>query len=280
MLTSLSPNLDSTFCSPVARTSSSSSSAGESQDLCFQQPSEPWLGLGGLKECLEELELFWRTEDCQQKDPAKDRSAVHPKKTGVMENQVDPDQDFKVITENIELLKKCNYYYGSLSWIDAAHLLKHTKVGTFLVRDSEHHSYLYALSVQTRRGPTSCRIEYLNGRFKLDSSEELADKMPRFSNITDLIDHYVQLTKNLPRKISGKELSPVWLDMDEENSLDVPVQIYKPLYKNVLTLSHMCRLALMRMRRDPSLPYRTTNDFERILPTHIVKYLKQYEYPQ
>lgn len=278
MLTSLSPNLDSTFCSPVARTSSSSSSsAGESQDLCCRDPSDQWLG--SLKDCLEEL--FWRTEDCQQKDPAKDRSAVPPKKTGVMENRVEPDEDIEIITKNIELLNQCDYYYGSLSWIDAAHLLKQTKVGTFLVRDSEHHSYLYALSVQTRRGPTSCRIEYLNGRFKLDSSEELADKMPRFSNITELIDHYVQLTKNLPRKIAGKELSPVWLDMDEENSLDVPVQIYKPLYKNVQRLTHMCRLTVMRMQRDPSIPcHRTTDDLHRFMPKNIVKYLKEYPYPQ
>lgn len=278
MLTSLSPNLDSTFCSPVARTSSSSSSsAGESQDLCFRDSSEQWLG--GLKECLEEL--FWRTEDCQQRDPAKDRSAAPPKKSGVMENRVEPDQDIEIITKNIELLNQCDYYYGSLSWIDAAHLLKKTKVGTFLVRDSEHHSYLYALSVQTRRGPTSCRIEYLNGRFRLDSSEELADKMPRFSNITELIDHYVQLTKNLPRKIAGKELSPVWLDMDEENSLDVPVQIYKPLYKNVLRLTHMCRLTVMKMQRDPSIPFhRTTDELHRFMPKNIVKYLNEYPYPQ
>lgn len=277
MLTSLSPNLDPAFCSPAARTSSSASSS-ESQDLCCR---DPWIG--SLKDCLEEL--FWRTEDCQQ--PAKDRGSAaatppNNKKTEVMEeDRVEPDQDIEIITKNIELLNQCDYYYGSLSWIDAAHLLKQTKVGTFLVRDSEHHSYLYALSVQTRRGPTSCRIEYLNGRFKLDSSEELADKMPRFSNITDLIDHYVQLTKNLPRKIAGKELSPVWLDMDEENSLDVPVQIYKPLYKNVQRLTHLCRLTVMRMQRDPSIPcHRTTDELNRIMPTNIVKYLKEYPYPQ
>lgn len=283
MLTSY-PNLDSTFCNPVARTSSSSTTTGESQELCFRLPAEqpPELWLGGLKQCPEDL--YWWTEDCQQRDPAKDRSAVPPKKTGVMEKRVEPEDDIRIITKNIQLLNLCGYYYGNLSWMDASHLLKQSKVGTFLVRDSEHHSYLYALSVQTKRGPTSCRIEYLNGRFRLDSSEELADKMPRFDSVTDLIDHYVQLTKNLPRKNCNKELSPVWLDMDEENSMDVPVQIYKPLYKNVRSLQHMCRIAMVRLQKErhPSIPFsRTVDEKECIeLPTVLKNYLKEYPYSQ
>ena len=286
MLTSY-PNLDSTFCSPIARTSSSSTTTGESQELCFQLPSEqpPELWLGGLKHCPEDI--LWWTGDCHQRDSVKHRSTVSSKKTEVMEPRFNPDDDLTVICNNVELLNLCGYYYGNLSWIDASHLLKQTKVGTFLVRDSEHHSYLYALSVQTRRGPTSCRIEYLNGRFKLDSSEDLVDKMPRFASVTDLIDHYVNLTKNLPRKNSGKELSPVWLDMDEENSMDVPVQIYKPLYKNVQSLQHMCRLTIQRLQKEKhqSIPFIRTTQNKLLytgekFPPKLLDYLNEYPHPQ
>lgn len=285
MLTSY-PNLDSAFCNPVARTTSSSSAATEeAQELCFQLPTErqqEWLGVG-LKNYAEDL-YWWTTEDCQHRHPVKHRTAAPPKKTGVMEKRVDPDDDLRVLSKNIHLLELCGYYYGNLSWMDASHILKQSKVGTFLVRDSEHHSYLYALSVQTKRGPTSCRIEYLNGRFRLDSSEDLADKMPRFNSVPDLIDHYIHLTQNLPRKNCNKEMAPVWLDMDEENSMDVPVQIYKPLYKNVRSLQHLCRVSMVKLQKErhPSAAFCRTIDEQEyeFLPTMIKDYLKEYPYPQ
>jgi hypothetical protein len=283
MLTSY-PNLDSTFCNPVVRTSSSSTTSGDSQELCFQLPAERQqdLWLGGLKDCAEDL--LWWTEGCQQRDLAKDRNAAPAKKSEVMEKQVEPDDDLRILSDNELKLRLSGYYYGSLSWMDASHILKQSKVGTFLVRDSEHYSYLYSLSVQTKRGPTSCRIEYLNGRFRLDSSEELAEKMPRFESVTDLIDHYVHLTKNLPKKNSSKELGPVWLDMDEENVMGVPVQIYKPLYRTVRSLQHLCRVSLVRLQKEkyPSSPLsRTIDEHEyKVLPTVLKDYLKEYPYSQ
>lgn len=283
MLTSY-PKLDPTFCNPVARSSSSSTASGDTQELCFQLPAERQhdLWLGGLKDCTEDL--FWWTEDCQQRDLIKDHGTVSPKSSEAMEQRIEPEDDLKRLIDNELKLRLSGYYYGNLSWIDASHLLKQTKVGTFLVRDSEHCSYLYALSVQTKRGPTSCRIEYHNGRFRLDSSEELADKMPRFESVTDLIDHYVHLTKNLPRKNSGKELAPVWLDMDEENSMDVPVQIYRPLYKNVRSLQHLCRVSLARIQKEkyPSTPFSRTIDEQEYknLPLVLKDYLKEYPYSQ
>ncbi|XP_015930448.1 suppressor of cytokine signaling 2 [Parasteatoda tepidariorum] len=197
-----------------------------------------------------------------------------------MNHAIEPEEDLKKLINNETKLRLSGYYYGNLSWVDASHILKKTKVGTFLVRDSEHCNYLYALSVQTRRGPTSCRIEYENGCFRLDSSDDLSDKMPRFDSVTDLIDHYVHLTQNLPQKPTTKNLSPVWLDMDEENSRDVPVQIYKPLYKNVRSLQHMCRVNLVKLQKEGSLRTNVKNSACDMLPTMLKNYLKEYPYSQ
>ncbi|KAG8187105.1 hypothetical protein JTE90_004851 [Oedothorax gibbosus] len=81
---------------------------------------------------------------------------------------VDPEDDRRCLVENERSRELCGYYYGNLSWMDASTLLRRCQVGTFLVQDSAHHGYLYALSVQTRKGPTSIRIDYSGGKFKLD----------------------------------------------------------------------------------------------------------------
>ncbi|XP_035210876.1 suppressor of cytokine signaling 2-like [Stegodyphus dumicola] len=290
MLTSYQA-LDSTFSNPVATCPSlPHSSSGEThhqQQHCFQLPLERQEGLwlnGCSVATICQEDFWWRTEDPYPKDFLDFCQADNIVETPAAMEVIDPEDDLKRLISNDLKLRLSGYYYGNLSWVDASHLLKQCKVGTFLVRDSEHCSYLYALSVQTRRGPTSCRIEYDHGRFRLDSSEELTDKMPRFECVTDLVDHYVQLTKNLPRKSSVKELSPVWLDMDEENSMDVPVQIYKPLYKGVRSLQHICRVNMVRIQREryPSMSLsRTIEENEyKVLPTVLKDYLKEYPYSQ
>lgn len=66
------------------------------------------------------------------------------------------------------------------------------QIGTFLVRDSSDARYLYALSLQTDKGPTSVRIHYSSSGFRLDASNTgMADHLPRFRTVLDLVDHYV-----------------------------------------------------------------------------------------
>ncbi|XP_054712170.1 suppressor of cytokine signaling 2-like [Uloborus diversus] len=289
MLTSY-PKLDSTFSNPVAAcpSLSHSSSGNESQpqqqqtSFCFQLPAEHhWLGSCATNFFPKDVwcassEIFPRSKP----EINEEEEAKPPKVMQVIE----PEDDLKCLINNDLKLRLCGYYYGSLSWSDAAHILKKCNAGTFLVRDSEHSSYLYALSVQTRKGPTSCRIEYSNGRFRLDSCQELSNKMPRFESVTDLVDHYVQMTKNLPRNTASKEVSPVWLNLDEENTRDIPVQIYKPLYRTVQSLQHICRINLIRIQRErhPNWPLsRTINESEHnVLPTVLKDYLKEYPYSQ
>lgn len=62
------------------------------------------------------------------------------------------------------------------------------------MRDSSDDRFLYALSLQTDRGPTSVRIHYSSGGFRLDTApgpNGLVDHLPRFRTVLDLVDHYV-----------------------------------------------------------------------------------------
>lgn len=261
---------------------------------------------------LNQLRDFCLQQDKQQQNQEKLRQNLDKHRRKLKEagpnkllpsedmSAVDPEDDLRCLVENDRQLELCGYYYGSLSWLDASHLLRQCRVGTFLVRDSEHGSYLYTLSVQTRKGPTSCRIEYAGGHFRLDSSKDLLHKMPRFDSVISLVDFYVRLPRYLPPKNCNKA---VWLDMDEENTLDVPVQIYRPLYRQARSLQHMCRVAVARAVDDmwggdllqgsvlPCKPFRTdpANTLQKALerdaqykqlPTIIKEYLSQYPYSQ
>lgn len=65
------------------------------------------------------------------------------------------------------------------------------QIGTFLVRTSSNPKFLFSLSVQTERGPTSVRLHYVNGYFRLEAQPHLYNAMPAFPNVIDLIQYYV-----------------------------------------------------------------------------------------
>lgn len=53
-----------------------------------------------------------------------------------------------------------------LSLQGARCLLKEASVGAFVIRDSGDRNYIFSLSVQTERGPTSVRLHYECGYFR------------------------------------------------------------------------------------------------------------------
>lgn len=48
-------------------------------------------------------------------------------------------------------------------------LLKDASVGAFVIRDSGDRKFIFSLSVQTERGPTSVRLHFEDGYFRYDS---------------------------------------------------------------------------------------------------------------
>lgn len=148
------------------------------------------------------------------------------------------DADLSRVEEALRTLRTSGYYYEGLSWQEADRLLRDRAVGTFLVRDSSDNRFLFALSVQTERGPTSARIHYRKGQFRLDSEDALSSCMPWFSCVVRLVDHYVQLSR------SAKGHMCVWLD--GHGRRDLPIMLARPLYRQLLPLQHLCRLALNR----------------------------------
>ncbi|KAL1471873.1 hypothetical protein MTO96_023448 [Rhipicephalus appendiculatus] len=152
---------------------------------------------------------------------------------------------------------------------EAGRLLRGQPVGTFLVRDSSDNRFLFALSVQTERGPTSVRIHYWRGQFRLDCEDALAGSMPWFSCVVSLVEHYVRLSR------SAKGQMCVWLD--GHGRRDLPIVLTRPLYREPASLQHLCRIALNRSAA--SVAAATSSSTCRTvepLPAALKDYLRDY----
>lgn len=81
-------------------------------------------------------------------------------------------------------------------------ILESAQPGAFIIRDSADPRFLYSLSVQTERGPTSVRLTYRNGKFSLDADEKLAELLPKFDSVIRLIEHYVNGGTKVGKQVS------------------------------------------------------------------------------
>lgn len=140
---------------------------------------------------------------------------------------------------------------------EAKEKLQDAPEGTFLVRDSSHTDYLLTISVKTSAGPTNLRIEYREGKFRLDSVICVRSRLKQFNSVVNLIEYYVLLSKN---KKTETETLP---------NRTVHLWLVKPLYISTPSLQHLCRLAVNKCtKKVQELP----------LPMRLKEYIAEYHY--
>ena len=204
----------------------------------------------------------------------------------------------EILRVNRERLEECGWYYPALTWNESAELLRDAAPGTFLVRDSSDDRFLFSLSVQRsgKEGPTSVRIHFQRGKFKLDAEEDILHLMPEFPSVLDLIDHYLlppmqaasagssscssssskeaaavaRAGALFPSSSRGK--TPVWLDANGQQSSEI--RLRQPLYQNVPSLAHAARLAVNRSLVEKEGRAGAVKTLG--VPTKLEKYLVDY----
>ncbi|ERE92362.1 suppressor of cytokine signaling 2-like protein [Cricetulus griseus] len=154
-------------------------------------------------------------------------------------------------------LSQTGWYWGSMTVNEAKEKLKEAPEGTFLIRDSSHSDYLLTISVKTSAGPTNLRIEYQDGKFRLDSIICVKSKLKQFDSVVHLIDFYVQMCKD---KRTGPEAP---------RNGTVHLYLTKPLYTTAPSLQHFCRLAINKC---------TGAIWGLPLPTRLKDYLEEYKF--
>ncbi|XP_003221127.1 suppressor of cytokine signaling 2 [Anolis carolinensis] len=154
-------------------------------------------------------------------------------------------------------LRRAGWYWGNMSVAEAKDRLQDTSEGTFLVRDSSHSEYLLTISVKTSAGPTNLRIEFQDGKFRLDSIICVRSRLRQFDSVVHLIEYYVLMCKD---RSTVSEMP--------SNGL-VHLYLNKPLYHTAPSLQHHCRVTINRC----------TNEIQELpLPTRLKEFLKEYRY--
>ncbi|KAL9854284.1 LOW QUALITY PROTEIN: suppressor of cytokine signaling 2 [Geothlypis trichas] len=145
------------------------------------------------------------------------------------------------------------WYWGNMTVAEAKERLQDAPEGTFLVRDSSHSEYLLTISVKRQREPTNLRIEYQDGKFRLDSITCVRSRLKQFNSVVHLIEYYVLMCKDRTETLNGT----------------VHLYLNKPLYTSAPSLQHRCRIAINKS---------TNQIWELPLPTRLKEYLKEYRY--
>ncbi|XP_043472313.1 uncharacterized protein LOC122504988 [Leptopilina heterotoma] len=170
------------------------------------------------------------------------------------------EKDVSYLGEVKKLLQTTGWYHEGMTWQESEKLLKDSPVGSWLMRDSSDSRYSFAVSVQTKRGPTSVRVHFLQGRFRLDAEPRLALAMPLFRCPIKMIEYYVDYSTRM-----DDQKNQVWIDYSGE--IYSHIYMTKPFLKEVTSLSHLARLKVNAY----NLP-------KNHLPVIIRKYLAEYPY--
>lgn len=195
-----------------------------------------------------------------------------------------PEQDLNRLAKTDAHLRLSGWYYEDLTWQESQRVLSNAPPGTFLIRNSSDHKFLYSLSVQTLKGPTSVRLHYNSGLFRLDAEPVLAPLMPQFDCVVKLVEYYVQVTSTRDKECrNGKGVwagarGHVWVDA--EGGPHSPVEVRRPLLSAPPRLGHSARLAVWRALRDAapsSLPLQSPVR-QLGLPLPLQDYLEEYPY--
>ncbi|XP_037074833.1 phosphatidylinositol 3-kinase regulatory subunit beta-like [Pollicipes pollicipes] len=223
-------------CSSSVTVSVNGCGAGEAAAPCgpCAAPASPWPASPSrppLPPCCSPA--LWRPPPAAE--PSEDEMAVLARATGH--------------------LKESGWYYGMLSWCEAQELLHNAARGTFLARDSFDRRFLFALTVQTAQGPTSVRVQFCSGRFRLDAPATLLAGMPAFGDVNSLVEHYAR---------HGHVL------YDQKSRPVLRMRLGRPLLRRVPSLQHCCRLALNASAADGRPPPP--------LPDRLRSYLQQYPF--
>ncbi|CAG9773834.1 unnamed protein product [Ceutorhynchus assimilis] len=186
------------------------------------------------------------------------------------------DAEFQQLRDTVQALRQSGWFYEGISFDESHEMLKDTEVGTFLIRNSSNPKFLFSLSVQTDRGPTSVRLHYTNGYFKLDAQTHLQGVMPAFPNVIDLIQHYTHECEQLRKK---PNIQQVWVD--NQGKWYSPIMIRTPLKKKseMSSLKHLARLAVhkaIQLSGKPRIPLLPPPYKQLELPNSLISYLGDY----
>ncbi|KAF6201332.1 hypothetical protein GE061_005780 [Apolygus lucorum] len=160
---------------------------------------------------------------------------------------------------SIEKVKDYGWYWGPISGEAAEKILSNEPDGSFIVRDSSDHHYIFSLTFRLNGCVRHVRIEHDQGNFSFGSCTKFKSQ-----TIVEFIETAVEHSRS-GRYLFFLHRRPVLGPMR--------VQLLHPVsrFKHVQSLQHLCRFSIVKVvRRDliPTLP----------LPRRLIDYLSAPQY--
>ncbi|KAK9499713.1 hypothetical protein O3M35_002707 [Rhynocoris fuscipes] len=185
--------------------------------------------------------------------PVPDKSPIP---TLIARHQDENAVDFAA---SIQKVKDYGWYWGPISGEAAEKVLSNEPDGSFIVRDSSDHHYIFSLTFRLNGCVRHVRIEHDQGNFSFGSCTKFKSQ-----TIVEFIETAVEHSRS-GRYLFFLHRRPVLGPMR--------VQLLHPVsrFKHVQSLQHLCRFAIVKVvRRDliPSLP----------LPKRLIDYLSAPQY--
>lgn len=162
--------------------------------------------------------------------------------------------------ESISELKNLGYYWGPIKFNYAEEILKTKENGSFLLRDSQHESYLLTISFKSSDCIFHVRVEHLgNGKFNFQKNfDSFVESKP-----------IVQFIETIINKSKSNNLFYI---RPKSNSSSLYVKFLYPISRfkeqPVSSLQHLTRFAILKYIRKDKIDYLN-------LPNKLKQYLKQ-----
>lgn len=178
--------------------------------------------------------------------------------------------DLLTVKAALSVLRESCWYWGNISGDRARKLLKRCEPGTFLIRDSSDKRYLFTLSIMTLRGPTSIRLIFSRGCFRIETSGIIS---PRSPCVVSLIVRMAYLSRNsvceqpIKERMDENEKPTGKVDSQHNQTFKKQALLEKPLFSKAASLKHLARVAINRY------------NLRSFVSESAAEYLNQYPYP-
>lgn len=200
----------------------------------------------------------------------KSESQKKKEKFSKKERQEQRIIDLLTVKAALSVLRESCWYWGNISGERAREVLLKSAPGTFLIRDSSDKRYLFSLSVMTLRGPTSIRLIFSRGCFRIETSGIISPRSPCVVSLIIRMAYLSQQNHPPITELENDNEHDEAIELEPNSPIKLkkqPALLEKPLLCKAPSLKHLARVAVNK------------HNLRHLANEPLQEYIHQYPYP-